>query len=293
MYTSNPPTTRYINSSIRISESEDDPLSARGDIKDDDSSAEEDAIEAIVCGPEPPAKRKKWIETRLEKPYTPLPEKCCRRDCRTQFSDELCSNMRRDVWGDRSLDSNGRRARIQTYWTFVFSWGRPEERQKACLNFILNVFDVVKGYLYYKASADSRVQQSDKLVSILLWFDRFKDICDPIPNEDNQWQVYAPSKRYVYDMYTGDREQFPGVWPSVSKSYFLRVWRRYKKEFRLRKHLRFTKCRICVTTREAIRNGRLSASERASAKAALETHYDRIRTERAAAKGNFAFFCEH
>ena len=71
MYTSNPPTTRYMNSSIRISDSEDDPLPAGGDIEDDDSSAEEDAIEAIVCGPEPPAKRKKWIEARFEKPYTP------------------------------------------------------------------------------------------------------------------------------------------------------------------------------------------------------------------------------
>ncbi len=268
--------------------SEDEkPLHQEDEAKEIDAIPEDDSDDGVMFGPvPPPAKRSRpdWIERRLQEPYTPLVQVCCRKRCTTRFPDDLCADMREEVWGDDSLTKAARRDRIRWIWKNVFVSG--DNRIQACLKFILNVFGIVRGYLYYKEVGTPAVRQADKTLAVILWFDRFRDICDPIPNEDNQWQVYAPNKKYVHEMYMAESTQQPDVWPAVSEIHFLRTWRKFKQEFRLRKHLRFTKCGVCVKTREALRTGRLSDDDRASLEASLQEHYQRIRLERAEAKGN-------
>ena len=187
----------------------------------------------VVCGPEhPPPKRAKWVTARLEKPYTARTEDCCSKRCSHHFEHNLCQEMREDVWGNAQLEKDARRERIFFLWRHVFVFGPT--REMVCLKFVKHVFSVSTGYLYYKPVGQATVRASDKLCAILLWFDQLRQICDPIPNEDNQWQVYAPTKAYVHGMYVEDHIKQPAMWPKVSKSYFLHVWKKYKQEFRLR-----------------------------------------------------------
>ncbi len=190
------------------------------------------------------------VRTRLTEPYSKYPDFCCKTlNCQSYFSDEYCTQMRRDLWSNRAYSRDDQRYHIHYAWKNVFVVG--VERKPCCNNFIRNVYKVSRSFIYHQLEGASRQRNDDKTIALITWFDIFKENCDPMPDsERNEYQVFAPTKRAVYNIYTADSVNCPQVWPQLSYPTFIRVWKKYKSNFKLRRHLRFSKCRVCVTLRE-------------------------------------------
>ena len=94
------------------------------------------------------------------------------------------------------------------------------------------------------------------------------------------FQLAAPLKKDVYAWYLADTERLPTIYPTVSQSFFMLTWRGSVPEVRLRRVLRFTKCKTCETLREERWDRSSSQVQRDEAKEGLTVHYKFIKGER-------------
>ena len=157
--------------------------------------------------------------------------------------------MRQELWSNRAYSREDQRNHIHYAWKNVFVVG--VERKPCCNSFVRNVYKVSRSFLYHRVKGTPVHRSDDKAIAVVTWFDVFQENCDPMPDsEKDEYQVFAPTKRAVYNIYKADSINCPQVWPQLSYSTFARVWAKYKSNFKLRRHLRFSKCRVCVTLRE-------------------------------------------
>ena len=123
---------------------------------------------------------------------------------------------------------------------------------------------------------------SSKDVSVMSWFIALKPLLECMPDKQ-EYHVAAPFMGTVHKWYEKDCASYPTVYLSCSKKYFLRLWREYYPEVKLRKVLRFTKCEMCERLRQVCWSKGTSSAERADARAQLEDHYKYVKVERAGA----------
>ena len=176
---------------------------------------------------------------------------------------DLCQRLRVSVWSNEGFDIDMRRYQITEHGVTTLRFG-PLQSIYPCKKFVADVFGVGTGYLYYAGEGGKQSfypsRTSDKQLHVMAWFDCLKDVCDPMPDGGDEgadgkthrteWQVFFPSRQSVYHHYLDDRRANPEVWVAVSRVHFMRVWRQSLDNFKLRKHLKFTKCSECVDLRQ-------------------------------------------
>ena len=122
-------------------------------------------------------------------------------------------------------------------------------------------------------------RQSVKDVAVIAWFGILKDCLEQMPDNPT-YQLGAPLRTDVYTWYMQDHDRLPTLYPRVAKPYFNKVWRTHVPEVRLRRVLRFTKCKTCESKREARWDRSSSQVERDQALVDLHEHYKFIKAER-------------
>lgn len=108
------------------------------------------------------------------------------------------------------------------------------------------------------------------ITKITAWFMLLLPTLDKLPDMPF-WQCPAPDRGVVYGWYMEDRARDPGMWPNVSKPYFLRVWGKHCGQIKLRKHLRFANCTTCKSFKE--QNPSSLAKKR---RQEMEAHYGQV-----------------
>ena len=126
---------------------------------------------------------------------------------------------------------------------------------------------------------DEPHRQSVKDVRVVAWFEILKDSLEQMPDSP-VYQLAAPMKKDVYQWYKDDHARLPNLYPTVHSSYFMKTWRNHVPEVRLRRVLRFTKCKDCESLREKRWDRTASQEERDKALSDLQTHYRFVKGER-------------
>ena len=121
--------------------------------------------------------------------------------------------------------------------------------------------------------------QSVKDVTVIAWFNIMKDCLEQMPDAPI-YQLNAPLKKDVFNWYIEDTIRLPSIYPTVSESYFTKVWRENVPDVRLRRVLRFTKCKDCEQLREKRWDRKSSQVQRDEALTGLKNHYKFIKGER-------------
>ena len=88
-------------------------------------------------------------------------------------------------------------------------------------------------------------RMSAKDLGVIAWFNILKKTLDVMPDEPDQLLVSAPLKTTLHKWFVEDCTEWPAVFRRVSESYFLKTWREWCPEVKLRKHMRFTLCEVC------------------------------------------------
>ena len=122
-------------------------------------------------------------------------------------------------------------------------------------------------------------RQSVKDVRVVAWFNILKDCLEQMPDTP-VYQLAAPMKKDVYQWYLDDHARLPDLYPPIHTSYFMATWRKHVPEVRLRRVLRFTKCKECESLREKRWDRSASQESRDKALSDLQTHYRFVKGER-------------
>lgn len=211
-------------------------------------------------------KKKKKTETRtlrlLKKANGKyVPKTCCaKKQCWKHLPVEYCQKIRDEVWKDASLNSHQHRARILFARDTSLMFGINRDIQP-CTAFVNHMFGISKTFLLYTGTHKQlNLRSEEKTNTLLVWFDRLKEVCCPMPDKGSggiggrphctEWQVFFPTRKSVYRQYMVDSVDRPDVWCPVSSSWFMSVWRKMLNNFKLRKYLRFAKCAVCIDFRE-------------------------------------------
>ena len=195
--------------------------------------------------------RTRTIQTKINTPYRRLSSRCCLRNCQDHYEDDYLEGLKNELWTNDNHSSATRKAHIRFQWEHYLVIG--VDRKKVCKKFICNLFQCSGQFLYYKNRNGEQALRlrEQKTLSVIAWFKLFREVCDPIPNADKEeFQVWCPYKKDVWELYMYDYGANPQAWVPVSKSHFLRVWQLHCREFKLRKYLRFHKCTICTELRQ-------------------------------------------
>ena len=115
------------------------------------------------------------------------------------------------------------------------------------------------------------------------WFINLIPILDRMP--DQAWlQVPAADRVEVYNWYCASCVEQPGVYLRTTYSYFCRIWRKSCPTIRLRKYLRFSKCRTCTQLKaEKTKHRGRGNHVPAELKKRMAEHYQKIYRCRAGA----------
>jgi hypothetical protein len=156
----------------------------------------------------------------------------------------------------------------QTYWT---GWSRAK------LNTSPPRADARDDF--FMTQPRDKVRSSTKDIAVIAWFSVLKDCLERMPDVPF-YQIGAPMKSDVYKWYQADQIRLPTIYPHMHSSYFNKVWRTHVPEVRLRRVLRFTKCRDCETLREKRWDRSTSQLQRDEAYTDLQNHYKFVKGER-------------
>ena len=190
----------------------------------------------------------------INTPYRRLEQPCCKQNCQEHFSDDYCNQRKVDLWKNDGHTTRSRKDDFFFQWTHVFVIGC--RRNKARKTFVKNVFQVSNKWIYPKKKNTERSLRVDvKRVSVIAWFQYFKEVCDPMPHTKcEEYQVWQARKGDVYKLHLKSVKRFPQVYCHVCPSYFYDIWRKHCSMFKLRKFLRFHKCGTCTRLREVRNN---------------------------------------
>ena len=134
----------------------------------------------------------------------------------------------------------------------------------------------------HRYNGQKRGPKRRKACKVLAWFQLLKPCLEAQP-DNGQFHVNAPTKGEVFRWYQRDRALYPTIFPEVHPKYFNQVWRELIPEIKLRKVLRFTRCKTCEALREKAFDCSASQMERSMARCTLEHHYRFVKRERAEA----------
>ena len=171
---------------------------------------------------------------------------CCRRkECHRYISEPTVRLIRDRVWSECGNDSRRAKIEIAKVWSETFL----VDGEKCCIKFLINAFGVSRMFIYPdRRNSASKVKSADTREAIINFFEELKMECDRMPDCD-EYHIYAPKKANVYEWYMA----WVGMLP-CSREYFLKTWRQVAKDVKLRKYLRFTKCKTCAELREVLCN---------------------------------------
>lgn len=202
----------------------------------------------------PPKKRMKAFNVELqrsaEKPLPSMsprevirrtenyvhPTECCKRKrCWEHIAESTVRAIRSRVWNNNKDDFRRAKLEIAKAWDEIFL----VDGKRCCVEFITNAFGVSRTYLYPDTRNKTKIRKSDARECIINFFDELKLDSDSMPDAE-EYHLYAPKRNNVYEWYC----ERPGSIP-CGRQYFLKQWRELFPEVKLRKYLRFTKCKTC------------------------------------------------
>lgn len=142
--------------------------------------------------------------------------------------------------------------------------------------------------LYGKQKGEERAPRKAKngdalRIAVHAWFYKLLLTADKMPDTVD-YVLPAPHKVTVWSWYITDSEENPIVYPAVSETYFLKVWREDFPQVKLRKYLRFSKCCYCVLHRAVRWNATSTIEQKKDAMGKLRLHYEWVQEERAHAR---------
>lgn len=172
------------------------------------------------------------------------PSFCChRKQCHKHIAESTVRAVRDRVWRDCGKDSRRAKEEIAKAWTELFL----VDGEQCCVSFVLNAFGVSRMFIYPdRRNSAPKVRFAETRECIINFFKELRMECDRMPDCE-EYHIYAPQKTNVYDWYL----DWVGARP-CSRQYFLTTWNSVAKDVKLRKYLRFTKCKTCAELREVI-----------------------------------------
>ena len=170
------------------------------------------------------------------------PESCCvRKNCCANISESTVMNVRDRIWRDYGDDPARVKIEIAKVWAEIFL----VNGEQCCINFLTNAFGVSKMFLYPdRRNSVPKMKFAQIKECIINYFHDLRLELDRMPDCD-EYHVYAPKKADVYDWYM----TWVGSKP-CTRQYFLNTWKQVAPDVKLRKYLRFTKCKTCAELRE-------------------------------------------
>jgi len=171
------------------------------------------------------------------------PTSCCKRkQCHLSISDQTIRELRIRVFSDPDMDLARRRTEIRRLWDELLQvGGKP-----CCVSFICHAFGVSKMYLYGDSRLDrTKIRVAAKTEAAIAFFDQLRLENDKMPNKQ-EYQLYAPKRNSVWEWYCNQAGE---VIP-ISRQFFLKLWREYAPDLKLRKYLKFSICKQCKHLKE-------------------------------------------
>jgi hypothetical protein len=212
----------------------------------------------IMVTPPPKKKRKAFatqLQTSAEKPVSQMsprevarrtefyvhPSQCCKRKrCHEHIAESTVQAIRSRVWNDRSLDLHSVKIEIARIWDEIFLI----DGERCCVHFLCNAFGVSRTFLYPPTRTKTKIRAADAKECIINFFEQLKLDSDMMP-DSAEFHLYAPKKNTVYEWYCERRGSVP-----CGRQYFLKTWKEVASDVKLRKYLRFSKCKTCEVLKQ-------------------------------------------
>ena len=121
---------------------------------------------------------------------------------------------------------------------------------RVCSEFICKALNISLKKLYSKPIAGPPLanRKAYKTEETIMWLDRHSKVQEVMPHiQKDTIQFCYPDKASVYEIYKQDDSVLD---KKVCKSFFMAVWRKYRKNYILRRHLILAKCSTCETIRK-------------------------------------------
>lgn len=220
--------------------------------------------EDIMITPPPKKKTKAFavqLQRSAEKPVSQMndrersrrtenyvhPEFCChRKHCCEHIAVDVVRDIRSRVWNDYREDPKAAKVEIARVWDEVFL----VNGQRCCVDFLTNAFGVSRTYMYPDKRNKKKFRAADAKESIINFFEELKKDSDMMP-DSAEYHLYAPKKASVYEWYC----ERPGAVP-CGRQFFLKKWRELFPDVKLRKYLRFSKCKTCEVLKQVVNASR-------------------------------------
>lgn len=242
----------------------------------------------------PPPTQRQGLKLQRQQPYScPHTDEtpCCSRNCFEQFSTAAIDEYRRCV---QALPADQRRQRIKEYHSqnLLVSDGLADcsnKRTPCCMSYLLGCFSISRSWYYPPAETKRKDRDCPKTTSVLAWFLQVKETADIMPDAQSKealeepevvYQIPQSKKNDVFLEYLDDCEKLPALYLPCDESLFLKVWREYFPNVKLRKYLRFAKCSFCTTNRELRKDPSASSECKAKCKVEMQKHWQWIAMER-------------
>ena len=170
------------------------------------------------------------------------PVECCKKmKCHLHFEAEHMRRLRQRVYTDFSKDARERKveiARLKTETLLV-------DGKQCCTKFFMAVFGVSTTYIY----GDNRYKHHDRMApcmeAIITFFNHMRLENDAMPDK-LEYQLYATKKKEVFGWYDNICQEHE----KCCVSYFYKQWEQHASDCKLRRFLRFAKCRECHELRQ-------------------------------------------
>jgi hypothetical protein len=190
----------------------------------------------------------------LDKFYDVSKLYCCDSGCIYNFTKESVTKIREEI---HSKDRHAKNAHIKSMMRNDDNGIKRfyADGIKICQVCFILVTGVSKKLIYSKKIGPViRVNDAEVQTEILKFLKHLESTNNYMPDKQ-EVHVSYPTRKECYKVYResriGDDEANIGSYP-----YFLRVWKKFMPQLKLRKVIRFAKCSYCVSQSEEIDNNR-------------------------------------
>ena len=169
------------------------------------------------------------------------PTECCKKlQCWRHFEADEMRSLRHRVWTSYGKDAREKKVEIARIRTEVLKVGG----KLCCIKFLKAVFNVSNTFVYGDNRKKPKLRDARATEAIISFFHKMRAENDKMPDRP-EYQLYCKFKKDVWRWYQNQ----PSGYFKCSESFFYRTWKEVAPDCKLRKFMRFAKCKTCEELR--------------------------------------------